>query len=502
MNNIITRLAPSPTGRFCHLGNCRTLLYNYFLAKKHGGKFLVRLEDTDRDRYTPEFLDYFKDMCDWLGIVPDGSYWDSTNATLAGNTGSFVQSERDYLANIKFLIDNGYAYYAFDTKEDLDLAHKTIPNFKYDATTRMSMKNSLSLPADALKLAKDKGNYVIRFAVTPNIDITFNDAILGDITINTNTLDDKVLLKSNGIGSYHLCNVCDDHEMNVSHVLRGQEWINSTPFHVLLYKAFGWDIPTFAHLPLIMNPDGKGKLSKRTAHKYGIPIAPLGYTDDDGIYQAGWKDLGYDPHSFINALSLIGWNPGGDVEVMSMDQLISSFSLDRVHKSGARFDMDKAKWINSHYVKNTSNADLLPLIKLRDNRYSDDKIDKIINLAKDRVDFKKDLSKSIDELFFTSPIIKDTKSFDENYMTVMSKFVDTLTLDSLNDVDNIKNTISTICTDSNIKMGKVMPGLRAALVGIPGPDLMTMMSILGVKETILRITASFAAKHKDLITNI
>ena len=251
-----------------------------------------------------------------------------------------------------------------------------------------------------------------------------------------------------------------------------------------------------------MNPDGKGKLSKRTAHKYGIPIAPLGYTDDDGVYQAGWKDLGYDPHSFINALSLIGWNPGGDVEVMSMDQLISSFSLDRVHKSGARFDMDKAKWINSHYVKNTSNADLLPLIKLRDNRYSDDKIDKIINLAKDRVDFKKDLSKSIDELFFTSPIIKDTKAFDENYMTVMSKFVDTLTLDSLNDVDNIKNTISTICTDSNIKMGKVMPGLRAALVGIPGPDLMTMMSILGVKETILRITASFAAKHKDLITNI
>jgi glutamyl-tRNA synthetase len=357
MKNIVTRIAPSPTGPFAHIGNVRTLLYNYFLAKKSGGKFYVRLEDTDRDRYTDSFLTYFKDMCDWLGIVPDGSYWNPDPAI-----GSFTQSTRDYSDKVKFLLDNGMAYYAFDSKDDLDLAHKTIPNFKYDATTRMSMKNSLTMSKSDFDAAVATGNYVIRFAVTPDIDITINDAILGDITINTNTLDDKVLIKSNGIGSYHLCNVCDDHDMGVTHVLRGNEWVNSTPFHVILYKAFGWDVPTFAHLPLIMNPDGKGKLSKRTAMKYGIPIAPLGYTDDKGVYTPGWKDLGYDPKAFMNYLALIGWNPGNDVEVMSMDDMINLFSLDRVHKSGARFDMDKAKWINAHYLRATPNSCLKPFI--------------------------------------------------------------------------------------------------------------------------------------------
>jgi len=291
MKNIITRLAPSPTSNFCHLGNIRTLLYNYLLAKKHGGKFLVRLEDTDRDRYTPGFLNYFRDTLDWLGIVPDSSYWNPDTSI-----GSFTQSERDYSDKINYLIDNGYAYYAFDTKDDLDKAHKNIPNFKYDATTRISMRNSFTMSKEDFdKTINDRTPYVIRFAVTPGVDITFTDAILGDITINTNVVDDKVLLKSNGIGSYHLCNVSDDHDMGVTHVLRGQEWVNSTPLHVLLYQAFGWDVPTFAHLPLIMNPDGKGKLSKRTSTRYGIPIAPLGYNDGDGNYVKGWKDLGYDP---------------------------------------------------------------------------------------------------------------------------------------------------------------------------------------------------------------
>ena len=483
MKNIVTRIAPSPTGPFAHIGNVRTLLYNYFLAKKSGGKFYVRLEDTDRDRYTDSFLTYFKDMCDWLGIVPDGSYW-NPDPTI----GSFTQSTRDYSDKVKFLLDNGLAYYAFDSKDDLDLAHKTIPNFKYDATTRMTMKNSLTMSKSDFDTAVATGNYVIRFAVTPDIDITINDAILGDITINTNTLDDKVLIKSNGIGSYHLCNVCDDHDMGVSHVLRGNEWVNSTPFHIILYKAFGWDVPTFAHLPLIMNPDGKGKLSKRTAMKYGIPIAPLGYTDDKGVYTPGWKDLGYDPKAFMNYLALIGWNPGDDIEIMSMDDMINLFSLDRVHKAGARFDMDKAKWINSHYLRDTPNSCLKPFINIKDNRYSDDKLDMIINLAKERSSFRSDLNTIVD-LFFDNPDITDIKKLDDNFLKVFSRFV--FTDVDFSNTDSIKDSISSICNDLGIKMGKVMPGLRMSLVGgISGPDLMTTMFILGKDSTNDRISKS------------
>jgi glutamyl-tRNA synthetase len=483
MTKIVTRIAPSPTSGFCHIGNLRTLLYNYFLAKRHGGKFIVRLEDTDRDRYTSSFLTYFKDTLDWLGIVPDASYWNPDPSI-----GSFTQSERDYSDKVKFLLDNGLAYCAFDTKDDLDVLRTK--GLKYDSTTRSSMNNSLTNPSTDVMLQSGVP-YVIRFAVTPDIDITFDDAILGKITISSNTLDDKVLLKSNGIGSYHLCNVCDDHDMGVTHVLRGNEWVPSAPFHILLYKAFGWDVPTFAHLPLIMNPDNKGKLSKRTAAKYGIPIAPIGYTDDDGNYVPGWKDLGYDPKAFMNSLALIGWNPGGDVEIMSMDDMINSFSLDRVHKHGARFDMDKAKWINASHLRMTPNACLKPFINIKDRRYSDDKLDMIIDLAKQRSDFKHDLNVIVD-LFYNDPVITDFKKLDDNFLKVFSRFV-------LTDVDfisphSIKDSISSICDDLGIKMGKVMPGLRMALVGgIPGPDLPTVMSILGRKITIDRISKSMSS---------
>ena len=492
MKNIVTRIAPSPTGSFAHIGNVRTLLYNYFLAKKNGGKFFVRLEDTDRDRYTASFLDYFKDMCDWLGIVPDGSYWNPDPSI-----GSFVQSERDYSDKVKFLLDNGLAYYAFDTKDELEVLKSK--GLKYDATTRVSMNNSLTNPDVDINTTP----YVIRFAVDANVDITFDDAVLGSITINTNTLDDKVLIKSNGIGSYHLCNVCDDHDMGVSHVLRGSEWVNSTPFHVILYKAFGWDVPTFAHLPLIMNPDGKGKLSKRTAMKYGIPIAPIGYTDDNGDYVNGWKDLGFDPNAFINAISLIGWNPGGDVEFMSIDDMINLFSLDRVHKSGARFDMDKAKWLNAHYLRMTPNDDLKPFITIKDNRYSDDKLSKIIDLAKERSEFKHDLNTIVD-LFFNDPVVSDIKKIDENFVKVFGNTVDgfissTSNLNFDNPMD-IKDLINDICNINGIKMGKVMPGLRMALVGgISGPDLMTTMSILGMRETISRLVKAITTCYETTV---
>lgn len=485
-STIVTRIAPSPTGRFVHLGNLRTMLYNYFLAKRNGGKFYVRLEDTDKDRYTPEFLDHFKDMCDWLGITPDASYWNPDP-----NIGSFIQSERDYSKYVKVLLNKGLAYYAFDTKDDLDTLRAK--GLKYDANTRMSMNNSLTNPSTDVMLQSGVP-YVIRFAVTSGQDITFTDEILGDITINTDTLDDKVLIKSNGIGSYHLCNVCDDHDMGVTHVLRGNEWVNSTPFHIILYKALGWDVPKFAHLPLIMNPDGKGKLSKRTANKYGIPISPIGYNDADGTYKDGWKDLGYDPKALMNSLALVGWNPGNDIEIMTMDDMINSFSLDRVNKAGARFDMDKAKWINSQHLKMTNNSCLLPYISLKDDRYSDFKVNQIIDLAKDRSDFKHEMN-NIVKLFFDDPLAssafnndKSVSKIDDNFKKVFKEFIDSISIVNFDDKNDLKNLIYNLCLKNEIKMGKVMPGLRMALVGgVPGPDLITTMSILGKSETVRRI---------------
>jgi glutamyl-tRNA synthetase len=283
--------------------------------------------------------------------------------------------------------------------------------------------------------------------------------------------------------------------MGVSHVLRGNEWVNSTPFHILMYKAFGWDVTTFAHLPLIMNPDGKGKLSKRTAAKYGIPIAPIGYFDDNGDYNKGWKDLGYDPKAFMNALALIGWNPGGDVEMMSMKDMIDSFSLDRVHKSGARFDMDKAKWINASHLRMSPNSCLRPFIDIKDDRYSDDKLDMIIDLAKERSEFKSDLNTVVD-LFFDNPVITDRKKLDDNYTSVMSDFANNIDNVDFTSTDSIKSSILDICDRLSVKIGKVMPGLRMALVGgISGPDLMTTMLILGKTETKKRISLSTSLLH-------
>lgn len=485
---VVTRIAPSPSGRFLHLGNLRTLLYNYLLAKKHGGKFLVRLEDTDRDRYTPEFLDHFKDVCDWLGIVPDHSYWNPDP-----NVGSFIQSERDYSDKVKYLLNHGFAYYAFDTKEELDALRER--GLKYDSTTRMSMNNSFTNPSTDSMLQSGMP-YVIRFAVKPDEVITFEDEVLGSISINTNTLDDKVLIKSNGVGSYHLCNVCDDHDMGVTHVLRGNEWVPSTPFHIVLYRAFGWDVPTFAHLPLIMNPDGKGKLSKRTANKYGIPISPIGYVDSDGKYNPGWRDLGYDPESLMNALVLVGWNPGENLELMSMDEMINLFSIDRVNKSGARFDMDKAKWINAQHLRNTKNDDLFKYVEIKDDRYSMLKLNMIMDLSKERSEFKRDLNNTF-KLFYDIDVLSVNK-VDDNFNSLFSKLIEGDLID-FTDNDTIKGSILSGCVDLGIKIGKVMPSLRNALVsGISGPDLMTTMFILGKDESYKRIL-NFMEKNLEKV---
>lgn len=481
---VVTRLAPSPTGLYMHLGNLRTMLFNYFLAKQTGGKFILRLEDTDRDRFQPTFIPYLKDTLKWLGIEPDESPWNPNPAV-----GSYVQTERDYTDKIKFLLDNGYAYYAFDTKDDLEKAHGSIKNFKYDSVTRMNMRNSLTLTKEEVDVLLTTVPYVIRFKVEPNIDITFNDQIAGNITINTSTLDDKVMLKSDGIPSYHLANVCDDHDMGVTHVLRGQEWVNSTPLHVLMYKAFGWEIPTFAHLPLIMNPDGKGKLSKRNASKYGVPIAPLQFTDETGKVIPGWRELGYSPEAFINFLSLIGWHPSGEKEVMTMDELIKDFDLSKVVAHGARLDMSKAPWFNNQHIQLMDDKDIISYINTTDMgvSYSDDKMLKIVSICKERAHFMSDMNTIVN--IFSN---KEVKKIDvsDNFKIVFNHFIqDGMNIDWESKV--IKDSISKICEMYGIKPGKIMPDLRNSITGgVSGPDLGTTMEVIGRDETKKRILNS------------
>jgi len=486
MNKVVTRFSPSPTGKL-HIGGIRTCLYSYFYAKKHNGKFIIRIEDTDSKRFDPDAEKYIKDALDWVGILPDEDPWNG------GKNGPYRQSERDYSIEIELLLSNGSAYYAFDTNDDLELARKNDSNFSYNAKSRMNMKNSLSLPKDKVDELL-KMPYVIRFKVPENEEITFNDEIRGTITFNTKEMDDKVMVKSDGIPTYHLANTSDDYNMGVTHVIRGEEWLSSTPLHILIYKSLDRNPPIFSHLPLLLNPDGRGKLSKRSALKYGFPIVPFGGNslNEKGeiVFYKGFKDEGYDPKPFINFLALLGWNPGKDIEVMNLDDMINSFSLDRVHKAGARFDIDKAKWINSHYLKTTDNKDLIDFINIKDDRYSDDKLDKIITLAKDRATFKTDLNHIVD-LFFDTPTITDYSKIDDNYTKVMSSFVDNIDSVDFNDNDSIKLTISSVCDGFGIKIGKVMPGLRTALVGgISGPDLMTTMSILGKDQVKFRIINS------------
>lgn len=501
MSKVVTRFSPSPTGKL-HIGGIRTCLYSYLYAKRHNGKFIIRIEDTDSKRFDPDAEMYIKNTLDWLGIVPDEDPW------IGGVNGPYRQTERDYSYEIKSLLESGNAYYAFDSSSDLDLSRKNDPNFSYNYKTRMSMKNSLSLSNDEVsELIKNKVPYVIRFKVVENMEVSFDDEIRGTIAFNTNVIDDKVLVKSDGIPTYHLANTSDDYNMGVTHVIRGEEWIPSTPMHVLIYNALGRKVPTFAHLPLILNPDGKSKLSKRSALKNGVPVVPFGGDglDDKGnvVSYKGFHDEGFDPKALLNFLALLGWNPGGDVEFMSVDDMINSFSLDRVHKSGARFDMDKAKWLNAHYLRMTPNDDLKPFITIKDNRYSDDKLNKIIDLAKERSEFKHDLNTIVD-LFFNDPVIIDTKKIDDNFVKVFGNTVDgfissTSNLNFDNPMD-IKDLINDICNINGIKMGKVMPGLRMALVGgISGPDLMTTMSILGMRETVSRLVKSITACHETVV---
>lgn len=505
MSNIRVRFAPSPTGPL-HLGGLRTALYNYLFAKKNKGTFILRIEDTDQTRFVPWAEDYIRKSLEWVGITLDESPW-SPNPKY----GAYRQTERlsVYKPLIQQLIANRKAYIAFDTKEEIDAladrfstiaVNKKGEDVKFPASygfkTRMYGRNSLALPHDAVdELLANGTPYVVRFKVDPDIDVKFTDEIRGDITINTNEVDDKVLIKSDGIPTYHFANVVDDHTMEISHVIRGEEWLPSTPIHVLLYDAFGWTPPKFAHLSLLLNPDGKGKLSKRMADKYGFSVFPLtcDVTDDEGVITTvtGWKEKGYHPHAFINFLSLLGWNPGDDVEFMDMNTLIDKFSLERCVHHGAKFDHKKADDFNSHYMRLESDDVITNYIKENidgSNAYNYDvnSLSMIATICKERATFMKDLV-PVGRLFFSNDSIElaDKTKIADDFKKVFST-IDFTSVDW--NIDSIKNTIYNSCETNGIKMGKVMPSLRIAITGgMPGPDLITTMLVVGAKETNNRI---------------
>jgi len=361
--SVRVRFAPSPTGPL-HMGGVRTALYNYLFAKKHNGTFLIRIEDTDQTRFVPGAQDYIMDALKWCGIIP------TEGPGLGGDFGPYVQSERRelYRPYADELIKNEKAYYAFDSSEELTQMREQalkmgMPNWQYNNVTRGSMKNSLSLPADEVQKRLDNGDpYVIRMKMPRNVDVRFEDEIRGWVVVNTNNIDDKVLFKSDGMPTYHLANIVDDHLMKITHVIRGEEWLPSAPLHVMLYDAFGWDCPKFAHLPLLLKPDGNGKLSKRDGDRLGFPVFPTDWKSADDEIYTGYREQGYFPEAFINMLAFLGWNPGTTQELFNLDELVESFSLNRVAKAGAKFDPDKTKWFQQQYLRNTENTVLAEML--------------------------------------------------------------------------------------------------------------------------------------------
>lgn len=495
-----TRFAPSPTGAL-HLGGVRTALYNYLFAKKHNGTFYLRIEDTDRERFVPGAEDYIRKSLEWCGIIPDESPWQG------GPYGPYRQSERYdiYPKYAKELVDKGKAYYCFDTPDDIDqmksdLLEKGVSSPQYDVNTRMMMKNSLTLSEDEVQhLLSTKVPFVVRIKFPENEMINVDDLIRGRVSANTNTLDDKVLFKSDGLPTYHLANVVDDHLMKTSHVIRGEEWLPSAPLHFFLYESFGWDTPEFAHLSLILKPSGAGKLSKRDGDALGFPVFPLKWTDpkNPDASSKGYKDSGYMPEAFINMLAFLGWNPGTEQEVMSMEELIQSFSIERCGKAGARFNIDKAKWYNGQYLKQLSNeevVDLLkPSLKERGINLSDKTIEKMVEMNKGKVNFVQDIYEASLYLF-EKPTIYDKKTVEKKWTDASPIVISNLkeVLDGVRDwsAQSIQHAFEKYVNENpDLNFGMVAPALRLVLTGMGnGPSLFDIMEIIGKEDTLDRMT--------------
>ncbi|MGN1236218.1 MAG: glutamate--tRNA ligase [Bacteroidaceae bacterium] len=513
--NIRVRFAPSPTGPL-HIGGVRTALYNYLFARKHGGKMIFRIEDTDSTRFVPGAEEYIIESFKWLGIEFD------EGVGFGGDKGPYRQSERReiYKKYVDVLLQNGSAYIAFDTPEELNQKREQLPNFQYDASTRLQMRNSLTMSKDEVDALIAEGKqYVVRFKIEPGEDIHVCDLIRGDVVINSSVLDDKVLYKSaDQLPTYHLANIVDDHLMEVSHVIRGEEWLPSAPLHVLLYRAFGWQdtMPRFAHLPLLLKPDGKGKLSKRDGDKLGFPVFPLEWHDPkSGAVSSGYRESGYLPEAVINFLALLGWNPGTDQEILSMDQLIEMFDLQKCSKSGAKFDYMKGWWFNREYLLMKQNEELAqPFMKLlADNGITTtpDRAAAVIAMMKQKVveyvdgqsqqikkrsvSFVRDLWPLCD-FFFIAPQDFDRddkfirKNWKENSADEMQQLRDRLQqLDNF-DVDTQKAAIDTWAEQTGIKPWNAW---RICLVGKgQGPDMYELAAFLGKEETIRRMDFAIA----------
>ncbi len=491
--NIRVRFAPSPTGPL-HIGGVRTALYNYLFAKHHGGTFILRIEDTDQARYVEGAEDYIMDSLEWAGIKIDEGVREG------GPFAPYRQSDRKeiYHRYADDLIRNGDAYYAFDTPEELErLRHEYESRgetFNYGCTSRMTMCNSLTLPSEEIEKRLASGeHYVVRYRMPENEDIHFNDLIRGDIVVNTSTLDDKVLYKSDGMPTYHLANIVDDHLMQISHVIRGEEWLPSLPLHVMLYRSFGWEAPLFAHLPLLLKPTGKGKLSKRDGDKMGFPVFPLYWPY--GETASGYREEGYFPEAFVNMLALLGWNPGTEQEIFTMDELIAAFTIDRVGKSGSRFDPDKAKWFNARYFQMKSDEELADLfmLLLKEKGITPDRatVVRIVSLVKERAGFVKDLWNEAD-FFFVAPESYDPevvrKRWNADSPGQMVELRGKLAGVQPFAPEVLEQSVEEWVTSRGYNTGAIFNLFRLLLVGASrGPHLFDIASLIGREETLRRL---------------
>ncbi|MBE0638073.1 MAG: glutamate--tRNA ligase [Bacteroidales bacterium] len=500
MNNdkpVRVRFAPSPTGPL-HIGGVRTALYNYLFAKRYNGTFLLRIEDTDQLRYVPGAEEYIIESLKWCGILYD------EGPDNGGKYAPYRQSERKalYAQYANQLVASGNAYYAFDTPEELDTMRDRLKTEKsssqqYDVTTRDTMKNSLTMGEAEIQRRLGSGEpYVIRIKIPAHETIVVNDLIRGRVEVKSEMLDDKVLFKSDGMPTYHLANIVDDHLMEISHVIRGEEWLPSAPLHIFLYRCFGWEAPQFAHLPLLLKPDGNGKLSKRDGDRLGFPVFPLQWKDPStGEFSSGYRESGYFPDAFINMLAFLGWNPGTEQEIFSMDELAKEFSLERVGKSGSKFDPEKAKWFNHKYLVGKSDAELarlyLPKLREKGVEAKPEYVEKVVGIIKERANFISDFWEQ-SSFFFQSP-----KSYDEQVVkkrwkadlpAIMIELKDRMIdIDDFK-ADKIKEIIHHFVEEKSLGMGIVMNALRLLLVGGGfGPDLMLIAEMIGKAEFVDRI---------------
>ncbi|MGL5704547.1 MAG: glutamate--tRNA ligase [Tannerellaceae bacterium] len=489
------RFAPSPTGPL-HIGGVRTALYNYLFAKQHGGDLILRIEDTDSQRFVPGAEAYIIEALTWLGIHFD------EGVNFGGECGPYRQSERKeiYRQYVDQLLKDGLAYIAFDTPAELEAKRNEISNFQYDASTRLLMRNSLTLSAEeTTRLIEDGNQYVVRIKIEPNEDVVVDDLIRGEVVINSSVLDDKVLYKSaDNLPTYHLANIVDDHLMEVTHVIRGEEWLPSAPLHVLLYRFLGWTetMPRFAHLPLLLKPEGNGKLSKRDGDRLGFPVFPLEWKDPKtGDISSGYREAGYLPEAVVNFLALLGWNPGNDQEIMSMEELVKLFSLERCSKSGAKFDYEKGKWFNHQYLQLRSNEDVATMfasvLAEKDIEAPFDYVVKVVGLVKERVNFVKELwDQSF--FFFVAPTSYDEKTVKKRWKAETPAQLTELceVLAGVEDftVHNTEEIVKAWIESKQYHLGNIMNAFRLALVGeSKGPHIFEIVCALGKDETIERI---------------